>query len=60
MAAISDADRNTFENLTKGVHDFDEEELTQIHEAAEKIREVVKSANERQQKKIGGSFRQMG
>jgi hypothetical protein len=60
MAAISDIDRSAFENLCKGIHDFDEQELARLHEAAEAAREIVKSANARQQKRMGASFKQMG
>lgn len=60
MAAITDLDRNAFENLCKGVHDFNEEELVRLHKAAEEVIEVVKSANARQQKRMRASFKQMG
>jgi hypothetical protein len=60
MAAISDLDRTAFDNLCKGVHDFNEEELARLHEAAEEVKEILKSANVRQQKSMGASFRQMG
>jgi hypothetical protein len=56
MAAIRDVDRNAFENLCKGVHDFEEQELARLHEAADLVKEIVESANARQQKKMGASF----
>ena len=60
MAAISDSDRNVFENLCKGVHDFEEEELTRLHKAAQEVGEVLKSAIARAEKRVRASFRQMG
>lgn len=52
MALISDLDRNEFENVCKGVHDFDENELARLHKAAEEVKAVVQSANDRQQKRM--------
>lgn len=49
MAVVSDLDRTVFENLCKGVHDFNEEELARLRRAAEEVKEIVKSANARQQ-----------
>jgi hypothetical protein len=60
MAAISDSDRSVFENLCKGVHDFDEEELARLHKAAQEVSEILKSAIARAEKRMGASFRQMG
>lgn len=60
MAAINDLDRTIFDNLCKGVHDFSEEELARLHEAAEEVKEILNAANTRQQKRMGASFRQMG
>ncbi len=60
MAATSDSDRSAFENLTKGIHDFNGDELARIHNAAEVVKAVVKSANDRKQKRMGASFRQAG
>jgi hypothetical protein len=52
MALISDLDRSAFENVCKGVHDFDESELARLHKAAEEVKEVVQSASDRQQKRM--------
>ena len=52
MSLIGDLDRNTFENVCKGVYDFDETELARLHKAAEEVKEVVQSANDRQQKRM--------
>jgi hypothetical protein len=61
MAAISDPDRSAFENLTKGIHDnFNEDELARLHRAAEEVKSIVESANDRKQKRMGASFKQMG
>jgi hypothetical protein len=60
MATLSDLDRTAFENLCKGIHDFNEDELARLHETAEEVKEIVKSANARQQKRMGASFRQAG
>jgi len=60
MAALSDLDRTAFDNLCKGIHDFNEEELARLHEAAEEVKEIVSSANARQQKRMAASFGQMG
>jgi hypothetical protein len=60
MAAISDLDRNPFENLCKDLHDFDREELARLHEAAEEVKEILRSANVRQQRRMGASFKQIG
>ena len=60
MAAINDVDRSAFENLCKGIHDFNDDELLRLHEAAVEVKVVVQSANDRQQKKMAASFRQMG
>jgi hypothetical protein len=55
MASISDMDRNPFENLCKGVHDFNENELARLHKAAEEVKAVLQSANDRQQKGLAAS-----
>jgi hypothetical protein len=55
VAFISDTDRNQFENLCKGVHDFNEEELERLHEAAEEVKAVLKSATDREQGRLGAS-----
>ena len=60
MAAISDLDRTAFENVTKGIQDFNEDELARLHNAAEEVKAIVKSATDRQQKRMGASFKQMG
>jgi hypothetical protein len=60
MAAMSDPDRSAFENLTKGIHDFNEDELARLHSAAEEVKAIMKSVDDRQQKRTGASFRQMG
>jgi hypothetical protein len=39
-----------FENLTKGVHDFDDDELARIRKAADEIREVFESVDARDRK----------
>jgi hypothetical protein len=60
MAVIPDLDRTPFENVSKGVHDFSEEELERLHKAALEVSEVLKSVNARAQKRMAASFRQMG
>jgi hypothetical protein len=60
MAVLADLDRTAFDNLCKGIHDFNDDELARLHEAAEQVKEVLQSANARQQKRMGASFRQMG
>jgi hypothetical protein len=62
MAALPDLDRNPFENLCKGIHDFNEVELARLHKAAEEVKGIVKSANERQEKSMmaRNQLRQMG
>lgn len=60
MPVISDADRSVFQNLSKGVHNFDEQELARIHRAAEEISEVLKSVIARSEKRVRASFKQMG
>jgi hypothetical protein len=60
MVALRDLDRTAFENLCKGIHDFNVDELARLHEAAEQVKEVLKSANARQQKGMAASFGQMG
>jgi hypothetical protein len=52
MAFISDLDRRPFDEVSKGVHEFNEEELARLHKASEEVKEVVKSANDRQQKRM--------
>ena len=62
MAAITDVDRNPFENLCKGIHDFNEEELVRLREASEQVKAILKAANGRQQRKMDGKnqLKQMG
>ncbi|MGA7625912.1 MAG: hypothetical protein WB630_09905 [Candidatus Acidiferrales bacterium] len=57
MAAISDADRSIFEDVTKGVHDFNEDELICLHEVAQEVKVILRDANERQQKAMAASKR---
>jgi hypothetical protein len=57
---ISDVDRTAFENLCKGIYDFNEEELSRLHKAAEDVKEVIKLWRARQDKRAGASFTQMG
>ncbi len=55
MPSISDLDRTPFDEISKGVHEFSEEELARLRRASEEVRSVLKSANERQQKQMGAS-----
>jgi len=55
MAFISDLDRSVFENVCKGVHDFAENELARLHKAAEEVKAVIQSANDREQKRMSAS-----
>ncbi|MGA7919420.1 MAG: hypothetical protein WCA38_07080 [Candidatus Acidiferrales bacterium] len=57
MAAISDADRSIFEDVTKGVHDFNEDELICLHEVAQEVKIIMRDANERRQKAMAASKR---
>ncbi|MGA7920071.1 MAG: hypothetical protein WCA38_10390 [Candidatus Acidiferrales bacterium] len=50
MPAISDSDRSAFEDICKGVHDFNETEILCIHEAAQAVKAVVQSATKRQER----------
>jgi hypothetical protein len=62
MASIADVDRTVFDNLSKGVHDFDEGELARLHKMAEELKSILQSANQRQEKTMmaRNQFRQMG
>jgi hypothetical protein len=55
MPFINDLDRTPFDEISKGVHDFSEDELARLHRASAEVRAVLKSANERQQKQMGAS-----
>jgi hypothetical protein len=62
MAVISDMDRNPFENLCKGVHDFNDDELGRLHEASVEVKAILQSAHDREQKNMAArdQLRQMG
>lgn len=62
MAEVSDVDRNAFQNLCKGVHDFNPDELARLHQAAEEVKAIVQSSNDRQQKSMDArnQLKQMG
>ena len=62
MAFLPDLDRTSFENLTKGVHDLTDEEIARLHEMANEVKAIVKSAIERQDRAMmaRNQFRQMG
>ncbi|MGA7626074.1 MAG: hypothetical protein WCA38_06950 [Candidatus Acidiferrales bacterium] len=57
MATISDIDRSIFENLTKGIHDFNQDELICLHEVAQEVKVIMRDANERQQKAMAAGNR---
>ena len=42
MAAISDVDRSIFEDVTKGIHDFNEDELICLHEVAQEVKVIMR------------------
>lgn len=47
MAGITDLDRSVFEDLCKGVHDFDQEELLRLHQMAGEVKAILQSVNDR-------------
>jgi hypothetical protein len=57
MAAISDVDRSIFEDVTKGIRDFNEDELICLHEVAQEIKVIMRDADERKQKAMATSNR---
>ncbi len=52
MAHIDGPDLNVFQNLVKGVQNFNEEELARVHKAAEEVKAAMKSADDREQKRM--------
>ena len=59
MAYLNPTDLTIFLNLCNGVHDFDEEQLSQLHKAAELVRDVFKSVEVAQDERMRASFKQM-
>jgi hypothetical protein len=52
MPHINGPDLSIFQSLVNGIHDFTEDELARLHKAAQEVKEVVQSANDRQQKRM--------
>jgi hypothetical protein len=53
MGAISDRDRDAFEQVTKAVRsNYTDEQLESMHKMAEEIRAIVADANRREQETI--------
>jgi hypothetical protein len=57
MAAISDVDRSIFEDVTKRIHDFNEDELICLREVAQEVKVIMRDADERKQKAMAASNR---
>jgi hypothetical protein len=55
MAYIDGPVLSTFQNLVNGTHDFDEKEMKSLRKAAEEVKAVIESANERQQQPLAAS-----
>ena len=60
VATLSDVDRTAFKNISSGVFEFDETEIGRLHDAAEEVCAVIKSALALQDKRTAASFGQMG
>lgn len=52
MSDMSSLDRSVFQEAAHGNFDFDNSELTEIKELAERLRIILNQAKERQQKRI--------
>ena len=48
--------------VTKGIHNFNENEMARLHKAAEEVKAIVESANDRQERSMmaRNQFRQIG
>jgi hypothetical protein len=52
VAHIDGPDLTAFLSVVNGVHDFNEKEMATLSKAAQEVKEVVQSANDRQQKRM--------
>ena len=62
MAYLNGPELSAFRNLVHGVHDFNDEEMERIRKVADIAKEVVESANKRQEREMMGRCqpRQLG
>jgi len=54
MAGISNTDRDAFDCICKGVHDFNDDELLRLHKIAAEVKAIARSASDRQERQMMG------